>query len=575
MKLYYLNGEKAGESWDLQPPGASLGRETDNDIQLLVGGVSRYHARIEGDGDFWHIRDLGSTNGTKVNGMKISDSSPLVRGDIVTIGDQVFRFGNPSDQPSDEAAALVQNREGQGEDGQQQSVRFNVPRPSAQTGNEGGFGVSFRAPGAGSSSSASSSSSSSSVETDTGGGTGKEMAPQPAVIFRVPGADAPEPAAPDPDKEKGTQKKIFSESFHVAASSSAASSTSDAGGTASASGSTSESGNAGSLFQQKPILGDIFGKSADKSKEKGESGSRKFVGNLLFYTVVIGLAVICISLFVLYHQEAEKKTDVPAAKKGADHFLLVYEKQSCTPDNIFYFSLTVENGSAVLSLDDLKHSRHFRKTIASVDENALSDLQSAVRSTDFMKLEPETPSASTDGNDEYRMITLGYDNMLNKISVHNSYAKSSFESVERAVENFVDFYGLKTVSLQVEEMRAEAEKAFDRAETLFENYEARPENLRNAILRYQMVIDFLDQFDPKPKTWDIARGRLAEAEKIMNRLIKDGEFNVQLYIQKKQYAEAVAECGKLMNIVDPDSKSYEKIRDLRIKLEKILMGNKS
>ena len=71
MKLYFINGLREGESIVLQPPGVCIGRESDNDIQLLVAGVSRYHAKISFDGMKWSIADLGSTNGTKVNGIKI------------------------------------------------------------------------------------------------------------------------------------------------------------------------------------------------------------------------------------------------------------------------------------------------------------------------------------------------------------------------------------------------------------------------------------------------------------------------------------------------------------------------
>ncbi len=47
MNLYFLNGKRQGEQWELVPPGICIGRESDNDIQLLTGGVSRYHAKLE------------------------------------------------------------------------------------------------------------------------------------------------------------------------------------------------------------------------------------------------------------------------------------------------------------------------------------------------------------------------------------------------------------------------------------------------------------------------------------------------------------------------------------------------
>ena len=49
MKLMYLNGAMTGHEVELIPSGTTIGRETDNAIQLMMDGVSRYHARIERD----------------------------------------------------------------------------------------------------------------------------------------------------------------------------------------------------------------------------------------------------------------------------------------------------------------------------------------------------------------------------------------------------------------------------------------------------------------------------------------------------------------------------------------------
>lgn len=91
MILQFLNGDKSGEKRQVMPPGLGIGRETDNDIQLLIGGVSRYHAKLEYKNDKWFIRDLGSTNGTKLNGSIIMEPVPLNNGDVIAIGEQMFR----------------------------------------------------------------------------------------------------------------------------------------------------------------------------------------------------------------------------------------------------------------------------------------------------------------------------------------------------------------------------------------------------------------------------------------------------------------------------------------------------
>ncbi len=89
MKIQFLNGDFAGEIKDFQGPEISIGREDGNTIQLLTGGVSRYHAQIcRQQDDSWVIRDLNSTNGVKFGGKNITGDMILVPGMELVIGEQ-------------------------------------------------------------------------------------------------------------------------------------------------------------------------------------------------------------------------------------------------------------------------------------------------------------------------------------------------------------------------------------------------------------------------------------------------------------------------------------------------------
>jgi hypothetical protein len=76
----------------LDGPTATLGRSKDVECVLDDPNVSRRHAELRrsGNGD-WQIVDLGSTNGIKVNGRRVS-SARLSPGDEVILGTKVFRF---------------------------------------------------------------------------------------------------------------------------------------------------------------------------------------------------------------------------------------------------------------------------------------------------------------------------------------------------------------------------------------------------------------------------------------------------------------------------------------------------
>ncbi len=98
MKIVFLNGNNTGKSVDLTPSGLTIGRETDNHLQLPVGGVSRYHARIEFVDGAYMLRDLGSTNGTKLNGSALQKPESLKANDIIVIGEQQLRVDDSNSE---------------------------------------------------------------------------------------------------------------------------------------------------------------------------------------------------------------------------------------------------------------------------------------------------------------------------------------------------------------------------------------------------------------------------------------------------------------------------------------------
>ncbi len=65
---------------------ASIGRATDNAICVNDPSVARYHAMVEQRGeDFW-LSDLGSANGTHINGRQVQIESQLKNGDVISLG---------------------------------------------------------------------------------------------------------------------------------------------------------------------------------------------------------------------------------------------------------------------------------------------------------------------------------------------------------------------------------------------------------------------------------------------------------------------------------------------------------
>lgn len=90
-ELVIESGVDAGQRFPLKAQ-MRLGRADDNDIVLRDAQASRYHALITLTGSEYVIADLGSANGTRVNGTPIRQPCTLHSGDVVTIGTQQLRM---------------------------------------------------------------------------------------------------------------------------------------------------------------------------------------------------------------------------------------------------------------------------------------------------------------------------------------------------------------------------------------------------------------------------------------------------------------------------------------------------
>jgi pSer/pThr/pTyr-binding forkhead associated (FHA) protein len=59
---------------------------------IADNNISRVHARFRNDENGWTIEDLGSTNGTKVNGVLITEPTPLSHSQIIALGALQLHF---------------------------------------------------------------------------------------------------------------------------------------------------------------------------------------------------------------------------------------------------------------------------------------------------------------------------------------------------------------------------------------------------------------------------------------------------------------------------------------------------
>jgi pSer/pThr/pTyr-binding forkhead associated (FHA) protein len=91
MNMGQLVEQDTGEVYPLGFEPVSIGRHGDNEIILPDPQVSRHHAEIVMQGGRWVISDLGSANGTFVNGQQTVGPQVITHGDLIRVGQTQFQ----------------------------------------------------------------------------------------------------------------------------------------------------------------------------------------------------------------------------------------------------------------------------------------------------------------------------------------------------------------------------------------------------------------------------------------------------------------------------------------------------
>ena len=91
FQLVIVEGADTGREFDLTG-GIVAGRGQDAGIVLEDSEASRKHASLSVEGGAVAVEDLGSTNGTFVNGTRIDRPRKLTPGDVVRVGETDLRF---------------------------------------------------------------------------------------------------------------------------------------------------------------------------------------------------------------------------------------------------------------------------------------------------------------------------------------------------------------------------------------------------------------------------------------------------------------------------------------------------
>jgi pSer/pThr/pTyr-binding forkhead associated (FHA) protein len=97
--LVVTSGPQAGQRFTVRADPASVGRSADADIRVESYNVSRQHLRVSRQGAELLVQDLGSSNGTYVNGARLAGVGVLKPGDTLRVADAELQYvglGSPT-----------------------------------------------------------------------------------------------------------------------------------------------------------------------------------------------------------------------------------------------------------------------------------------------------------------------------------------------------------------------------------------------------------------------------------------------------------------------------------------------
>lgn len=107
-QLTMRSGPNPGTVYALDSDQISIGRDSSTEIPVNDAEVSRRHARLTFQGGKYVLEDLGSTNGTFVNGQRLTGPRVLKSGEVISLGEQIVFLYEAVE--SDPGATMVSPR---------------------------------------------------------------------------------------------------------------------------------------------------------------------------------------------------------------------------------------------------------------------------------------------------------------------------------------------------------------------------------------------------------------------------------------------------------------------------------
>lgn len=290
--------------------------------------------------------------------------------------------------------------------------------------------------------------------------------------------------------------------------------------------------------------------------KKTAASGRRAMSPVLFYSLVTVLAAVaivsCLRMFSSRPAGRPAAGETPALTDAP--LTLYFEKVDIQRDNVFRFSLLLEKDGAVFHVDDIRSGRH-PEALTVKEPPGLSTLRSRIERSGIWNV--KNSDVGRDGSGIRRRLGIIFGPKVVDLVVDGRRTGPEFEEVENAVYEFAEGCGMQTVSMSGEEILRLAEDNYNKAEDLYANREADGGNLRDAIARYRVVVNYLGQFAPPPAMWKRAKERLAEAERLRDRKLEELEYERVRLQNVRDFTALRRVFLQIMELTEKNTKPYD------------------
>ncbi len=520
MKLFFINGPDVGKTFEPTSDIIRVGREVDNDIEILAGGLSRYHAVFNKVDGFWNVADLGSTNGTKINGTPVGlDPVKVHHNDLCTLGDQVLRITleeneNPPKTKTKKEPVIPEKNDIK-ESVEPPVQLLNLGETKEETPIVSILNLA-----------------------DEKKEESKPVEPPPAVVISPQTPHTPPPASnpQELDINKLRESGIFAD--HTA--------------------------------------------EAPENNENGEEPKKK--SNILMFSLMGVLAIMIIGLIIALNAKlsTEHKTNIHTAqtKDPNDQPLTIYyeRQEEIENANVFRIQFIIEQGvvSSVKIVDLASHySPSMRVALETQDtqiatdgvwslrKNELERLERTIKSSNFMNA--KFPERQHSNAVNYCHLSICQGRNLRTFSEYDDINAMPREitAIQAAIEVFIEeVYGL-SVTTSPTKIAENAENDYRIAKEAALNRSSNPKKYNEAILRLERSVAKVKDFRTKPAWFNEARDLLDQIRTERKEKIQELKNNANLYWSQNMYKEAYKVQEELVRYLNTSSLNDDDIAELK------------